>query len=202
MDQELNYNEERFLTLLESKDFAELSAEEQSLVQEFCTPEDYQLQRRMIVEAPQLFEQEATPSPLILEETVSLPFWKRPVPLYQALSGVAATVVLFFVIWPAEETQSDEPIQNGTQTASIDTIYQTKTIRDTVIRYEKMPPAKKHSDAQTTITIHEQRRLIEPTGSVYIPTPTLSDIAATGRSMKDDPAAMLYLSTIYQYSDR
>ena len=202
MDQELNHNEERFLALLESKDFSELTAEEQLLIREFCTAEEYQLQRRMLAEAPQLFDTDAEPTPLVVEKTMVLPFWKRPVPLYQALTAVAATVALFFAIWPAQETSTDKQTQNGTQTASIDTIYRTKTIRDTVIRYEKLPPAKKHTHTQTTISVAEQPRMIEASGTVYIPTPSLSEITATGRSMKDDPAALLYLSTLYQYADR
>lgn len=204
MDQELNYNEERFLALLESKDFAELTAEEQLLVREFCTEEEYRLQRRMLQEAPHLFDIDTEPAPLIVEETQALPFWKRPVPLYQALTAVAATVALFFAIWPAqEEVSSGSQGKNGPQTAIVDTVFRTRTIRDTVIRYEKRPQAKKQPEMHTAaLTISEQPRMIEPSGSVYIPTPSLTEITATGRSMKDDPAALLYLSTIYQYSDR
>lgn len=203
MDQELNFNEEQFLALLESNDFTALTAEEQLLVQKFCTPEEYQLQRRMLAEAPHLFDTEAEPGPFNLEEKASLPFWKRPVPLYQALTAVAATVALFFTIWPAQEVvSSGEKGEKGPQTATIDTVYHTKTIRDTVIRYEKRPPAKKQDETYSELTVPGQPRIIESSGNVYIPAPTLSDLTPSGRSMKDDPAAILYLSTMNRYSDR
>lgn len=202
MEKELNPREERFLELLESTDFSALNEEEQLLVLEFCTPEEYQLQRQMLQEAPFLFGTDAEPTPLVVEEAVAVPFWKRPVPLYQALTGIAATIALFFVIWPGQETASTGT-ESGPQTAAIDTVYRTKTIHDTVVRYEKIAPAKKQPDQNSSsIRIPHEQRIIESSGSVYIPAPTLSDMSARGRSMKDDPAAVLYLSTTYQYIDR
>lgn len=157
----------------------------------------------MLAEAPHLFDTEAEPVPLNLEESVSLPFWKRPIPLYQALTAVAATVALFFTIWPAQEaTSTGEKGENGPQTATIDTVFQTKTIRDTVIRYEKGPPASKQHPSNTTLTVTEQPRIFEASGNLHIPNPSLAEITPSGRSMKDDPAAVLYLSTMNRYSDR
>lgn len=202
MEKELNPRQERFLELLESTDFSALNKEEQLLVQEFCTPEEYQLQRQMLREAPFLFETDAEPTPLVIEEAVAVPFWKRPVPLYQALTGIAATIALFFVIWPSQESTSSGT-ESGPQTAIVDTVYQTRTIHDTVVHYKKTPPTKRQEKTvSTTLKMPEERRLIEGSGKVYVPTPTLSEITTTGRSMKDDPAAVVYLSTTYQYIDR
>lgn len=203
MEKELNPREERFLELLESTDYQNLTAEEQLLVQEFCTPEEYHLQRRMFLEAPFLFENNAEPAPLILDEAVGTPFWKRPIPLYQAITGIAATIALFFAIWPSQEIPAGKSQDQGLQTATIDTVYRTKTIHDTVVRYEKVAPTKKQSNpSSSSIKIPREQRIIESPGSVYIPAPSLSDISANGRSMKDDPATVLYLSTTYQYTDR
>lgn len=200
MEKELNPREEQFLELLEQKDFSALSAEEQLLVSEFCSPEEYALQRRMLVEANTLFDDHHEVTPLIIGET-TLPFWKRPVPLYQALTGIAATIALFFSIWPAAETeQAQNGTKTGEQTASVDTVYLTRTIRDTVIRYKST--SKTPTTSSESLPKVSPPRILEVENSMFVPLPVHAQTASSGRSLKEDAAAGLYLSTIYQYTDR
>lgn len=132
METNLNPDEEKLYDLLESKDWNALTETEKALVLRQMTAEEYSFQRRMLAEASDdLYPETEKPLPLVIPMHRK-PLIQRSIPLYQALAAVAAVIVFFLLIRPAQiETpvviQSPESVQQAQTTV--------QTVHDTVIRY-------------------------------------------------------------------
>ncbi|MBL4862870.1 MAG: hypothetical protein JKY09_07640 [Crocinitomicaceae bacterium] len=130
MDKHLNEQQQVLLTLLETKMFSELNSRDKELVINEMTREEYELQGRLISESTNLYE-DAEPKPLVLQEE------KKglliPIPLYQAIASIAATLVVSYFIFSSgpERLNEVEPITF----ASTDTVYIEKQIIDTLVEY-------------------------------------------------------------------
>jgi len=128
MKKNLNDQQEKLQALLESKAFETLSDDERVFVLNHLSKEEYILQRTILIESKQLHDA-YEPRPLLLNDK------KRGVviPLYQAIGGIAAAVIISFFIFRSETTivlPEEETIL-----AQTDTIYVDKMLIDTVVEY-------------------------------------------------------------------
>jgi hypothetical protein len=116
---------------VETKTFSELSDAERAFVLKHLTQADFDLQHRLIKEAKSLVE-DLEPKPLQLAENKSGIF--LPIPLYQAVLGVAATLIISFLILQTEQSPISKP--ENKELAIADTVFVEKQIYDTVVQYE------------------------------------------------------------------
>jgi len=128
MDKELNNKQEILAHLIVNKEFEALTKEEKTLVLGEVTVADYSFRRKVLLESKDLYII-PTPNPLYLEK-------KRGVviPLYQAVSGVAAAVIAMFFIMNSTVSQSNP--NSTTLLAAADTVYIHKNSVDTVYEYK------------------------------------------------------------------
>lgn len=134
---------------LESKDFNELSASEQSIVLTLMTAEEYQLQRRIMQEADQLSEA-VIPGPLVIPvKTRVLPIW------IASLSSAAAAAILVILFMPS--TKGEINLEFASPTVVRDTLIVENTVTDTVVAYEvvRIPAASPKSNEITLTQIPE-----------------------------------------------
>ncbi|MDX2361647.1 MAG: hypothetical protein QNK23_12640 [Crocinitomicaceae bacterium] len=128
MEKEINKEQEMLMELIESKSFESLTEEEKGFVLEHMSEEEFNLQRKILLETKAM-DDDVVPLPLII------PNKKRGIviPLYQAIGGIAAAVLLSFFLLRTETT-IEIP---GEQliVAQTDTVYVDKVIVDTIIEY-------------------------------------------------------------------
>lgn len=129
MDKFINEQEQRILELVETKTFSELSDDERILVLNHFTQQEFDLQHLLIHETKSLTE-ELHPKPLVLNEKKS----GLVIPLYQAIIGVAASLIISFLLFQAKQSPISE--SKNVELAIADTVYIEKQVLDTVIKYE------------------------------------------------------------------
>jgi len=131
MDKFLNEQEQWLLELVETKSFTELSDAERAFVLEQMTQAEFELQRHLINETREMVE-DLEPKPLQLaERKLGLLI---PIPLYQAVIGVAATLILSLLF--IQSGQSPVSEHKNLELAIADTVFIEKQIVDTVVKYE------------------------------------------------------------------
>lgn len=129
MDKFINEQEQRILELVETKTFSELSDEERILVLNHFTQQEFDLQHLLIHETKSLTD-ELHAKPLVLNEKKS----GLVIPLYQAIIGVAASLIISFLLFQAKQSPISE--SKNVELAIADTVYIEKQVLDTVIKYE------------------------------------------------------------------
>lgn len=130
MDKEITIDQMRLQELMASKTFAELNADEKNFVLAQISERGYALQHFLLLES-------ASIQPEVEPRKLHLPQSDRKgivIPLYQAIAGIAAAVVLtFFVVRGGQERelQNLEPVL-----AQVDTVYVDRTEYDTLIEFQ------------------------------------------------------------------
>lgn len=197
MNEDTLPNEERLLELLEQKEFPELTAEERAFVETQLSAADYALQRRLITAASDLDYAIPKARPLILPTTKVV----RTVPLYQAITAVAATIALFLSLWPTQPETSTQARGNGARTSQTDTVIQTRVIVDTVIRYVEQraghhPARNQQAELHPDVALQASQLRVLESGSIALPELTEELVHAKGRSLKDDSAMQTLLGGV------
>ncbi len=128
--------------LIETKSFDELTKEQQKLVLKWMTKEEYYSHQLIANEAETLLYEIPPVAPLNVP-IASVPFWKKPIPIWQAFTGVAVAFLIFFFLPRTSEEVESTPNQ------LISVIY------DTILK-----PAD-------TVFVHITNRI---TDTVFIPT--------------------------------
>lgn len=128
MDQFINEQEQQLMELVEAKTFAELTEVERLLVLKYLTQEEFDLQHRLVNETKFLIE-DLDPKPLQLDQKNSGIFVL--IPLYQAVIGVAASVIISFLLFQPEPL--DISNNGNMKLAKTDTVYVEKQLYDTVV---------------------------------------------------------------------
>lgn len=129
MEKELNNDELALMELIESKSFDALNLKEQAFVLSLISKNEYEVQHDILKEVAHL-EESTMARPLVLPTKKGF-----VVPLYQAIGGVAAAVVISFFVFKGDTYIYDS--SESVQTARIDTLYIENTIVDTIIEYQK-----------------------------------------------------------------
>ncbi|MDH4472950.1 MAG: hypothetical protein QE487_10095 [Fluviicola sp.] len=196
MDKHLNDNEERLFDLVDQKEFDQLTTEEKAFVEAHFSQAEYRLQRQMIRESENLFEPVSETPSLVISGSS---FTGKTIPLYQALIGIAATVVLFISIWP-NQTETPQLPNNKPALSKTDTVIQTQIIRDTIIRYKNYRNGNQlaRSEQPNKQVLATQMRLLEATNSDPLPDIVSEMNRPAGSSLKDDPAAERLLKSTYR----
>lgn len=128
--------------LLDSKSFEELTENERVLVNEWMSEAAYRLQHRILTESANLDYEIPLVEALAIPEK-SIPFWQKPIPLWQAMSGVAAAMLILFLFPKSTENnpnlQASKPLVQHVHDTIVqqlpgDTIFQvtTRILIDTV----------------------------------------------------------------------
>lgn len=200
MDKYLNSDDERLFDLLESKDADQLTTEERQFVQQQMGLDEYTLQRNTIRESAVAFGEIPEPVPFSVPTSHSGSFFGKSVPLWQALTAVAATVLLFLVLWPDNIPGKTPTILRSQQLSHTDTVILTQTRVDTIIRYIR---EQRETDKENTLAIQPaQMRMLEGNTAVVLPEISNEIISQRGRSLNDDTAAQEILRTIYRADAR
>ncbi len=161
--------------LLEARDFQELSAEEQSRVLTIMTQSEYQLQRKIIVEAGNADELIAGP--------LVLPGKKNVVPIWFVSIGsaAAAAILMFFVMQPAKVND----VQETTVKTKVirDTLIVENTVTDTIIDYRVVKVKEDTPVRQEVARVPIPETM---SGAVYVPTIREDDVVNAGFSAAND----------------
>ncbi len=131
--------EEQVFDLLETKDFQELTTDEQTLVLSAITQEEYELQRNIIVAGTRM--ESEIPPPLILrpEKKRVLPIW-----LASACSAAAAAIAVF--LWMPSSDSYEFDLKLVTIPMAQDTLIVENTVVDTIIDYRYVEVKKTVDD--------------------------------------------------------
>lgn len=168
--------------LLETRLFDELSEDQRSFVLKWMTEEEYRMHQMIMEESESLDYSVPESAPLVIPGPV-VPIWKKPVPIWQALSGIAAALLIFFFL--PRKTEYIESMAEPTQIVRV--------IHDTIVK--QLPPDTIFTVSTKLIidtvfigsTIVQQlpQRMLEAPGNIYIPwKDAIADVSSV--SLKDE----------------
>lgn len=183
MEKNLNTQDERLLQLVETKAFDALNEEEKAFVQERISPEEYTRMRTVIGESKYIYPM-AEPKPLQVAEK------KRGfvIPLYQAVAGIAAAVIISFFIFRNESVVTkvvEKPVY-----AQADTVYVDRVTVDTVVEYQTRYIESTRIEERTTPGCNTAQFV---SGDNDVETPDLSGFSLkhSGQPASNDPTIAL-----------
>jgi hypothetical protein len=165
--------------LLEIHSFDELSEKQRSFVLKWMTEEEYRMHQMITEESESLDYSIPQAAPLVIPAP-TVPVWKKPIPIWQALSGIAAALLIFFFL-PRKTEYVAEPTQI------------VKVIHDTIVK--QLPPDTVFTVSTkfiidtifigSTLTQVLPQRMLEGQNNIYIPwKDAISDISSV--SLKDE----------------
>ena len=197
MDKHLSPNESKLFDLLHTKNFSDLNSNNKAFVLKLTTQKEYELEREIILTAPQIFEDEETVKPLpLIIPAKSKGVLLTHMPLYKTLLAVAATVIFMLLIFPIHKyndlvkTRTEYIVKMDTieiekQIYLHDTIYQTI---EKPIYIEKQIFAESNPCVKP---IDEAPRLLNSSPSLQLPELTTQIMESKGKSLKDDNLSSL-----------
>lgn len=152
--------------LLESVSFDALSQEQRQLVLQWMTEEEYRAHQKITLEAAELEYTLPESAPLVIPESHQ-PFWKKPIPLWQAVSSIAAILLLFFFL--PQQSESTPAVAKATPAIQF--------VHDTVI--QQLPPDTIFTVATrwiidtiyigSTLVQELPQRILDAPNNLYIP---------------------------------
>lgn len=204
MDKHLNTEELKFQSLLEQKNFDELSEEEKSFVVSFSSEEEYVLQRKIITNASHLYESNnVVAPPMAISNEVVNSIWFKKAPVYQTLLAVAATVVIMLLLRTPQDSLVNKEVVTEYVTQT-DTVYETKLVRDTFVEYvdreivveqiKYIEIEKSNANNSSNVSypkIDETGRVLSPSQSIVLPEINNRNESVAANSYKNDPTSIL-----------
>ena len=191
-------NIEKIQELLESKSFDVLTKTERQLVLKELSEVEYRNQYQTILAATAMFAKvdAVEPKPLVLGGTKH--FLAAPIPLYQALIGIAAMAVLMLLVFPIQN------ITLGEESVKYLTVYDTVEVEsvryDTVERIIEKPVVKEKivylNSVSNSISEQEAPRLFEVPRTTHDVSFAGETIENKGTSMKEERVSVI-LPKIY-----
>ncbi len=203
MDRELDKNSEKLFDLIESKNWNQLTLEETQFVLLHMTEDEYHFQRQILVEADDIFDENCDPKPLILPARKATPILAMRVPLYQTILAVAATVLVFLMLWPnnqAIERPVIRPVAQQKQEIK------TNFVHDTVVKYITLTQIAERVVYDTITAVvqsnfkSEEPRLFQANNNLPILDLSPEKLEVRGSSLKDENTIGLLpkmVNTIY-----
>ena len=188
MEKNLNEQQTRLQELLETKSFEQLSTEEKEFVLKLLTKDAYELRRQVLVVSADVYE-EGEPLPLVL------PVANKGVviPLYQAVAGIAAAILLSFFLFRGETIYKE--INEGVLVAEVDTVFVDKNIynTDTVVEYrrEYVDRIIERTVSSPVATVKEKNVPVFVGGAPQIPTLSSMDLGTKGTPAANDETLSL-----------
>ncbi len=197
--------ENRLFDLLETYSFEALTEDDRLFVLSNMTEGEFRAQQKVLVAADQLVYPQVVPLPLALPAK-NAGFFMTPIPLYKSLLGAAAAAMLVFFLWPEEETT--EKIVYVKKDTSVDTVFRTKTVHDTVFKEKRGTLLAVNSKTSDTIYLYressvgiESSRKLKPSNSMVLPELNEAQIKTNGKSLKEEEYSAL-LPTIEAFGSR
>lgn len=203
MDRELDKNSEKLFDLIESKNWNQLTAEEIQFVLLQMTKDEYHFQRQILKEAADIFEENLDAKTLILPAKKVTPILAMPIPLYQTILAVAATVLVFLMLWPKNQQIEHQVIQPMAQQKPE---IKTNFVHDTVVKYITLTQIAERVVYDTITAVvqtsvkSEEPRLFQANNNLPILDLSPSKLEARGNSLKDENTVSLLpkmVNTIY-----
>lgn len=161
--------------LLESKDFQELSNEEQEKVALIMTPGEYQLQRRILSETSSMDSPVAGPLVIPQKRNV-IPIW------IASLGSAAAAAVLVFLMMDTPKV-NDIKLQSVSPLVVRDTLIVENTITDTIIDF-RVVQANDSKGTEAAIHLVQVPEVVS--GAVSVPAFREEELVNTGVSAAND----------------
>ncbi len=203
MDRELDKNSEKLFDFIESRNWNQLTAQERQFVLLHMTEDEYHFQRQILTEADDIFEENLDAKPLILPAINVTPILAMRIPLYQTILAVAATVLVFLMLWPKNQEIEQPVIQPMAQQKPE---IKTNFVHDTVVKYITLTQLEERvvydtitAFVQTTVK-SEEPRLFQANNNLPILDLSPSKLEARGSSLKDENTVDLLpkmVNTIY-----
>ncbi len=203
MDRELDKNSEKLFDLIESKNWNQLSQEETKFVLLHMTEDEYHFQRQILVEADDIFKENPDPKPIILPVRKATPILAMRVPLYQTILAVAATVLVFLMLWPKNQEIKQPvigPIAQQKQEIK------TNFVHDTVVKYITLTQIAERVVYDTITAVvqsnfkSEEPRLFQANNNLPFLDLSPEKLEVRGSSLKDENTIGLLpkmVNTIY-----
>lgn len=204
MDKHLNSNELQLQSLLETKDFADLTTAEREKVLATYSEIEYNLQRSILTEAAHIYPQKHNiiAPPLAMTRGAATSFWFKKAPVYQTMLAVAATILFMFLIHKPQAPIIQEKVVKE-YVSQVDTVVETKIIYDTFVKYVDKPvivetikyvetPSKKEVSTNVVYANNlETGRVLEPAMNINLPDLNESNTSSSAKSFKNDPTSIL-----------
>jgi hypothetical protein len=182
--------------LIASKSFDQLTAEENTFVLQHLSEQEYRLQQKIMNSASELEFENEEPLPLVLPSKKR--FLAKSIPLYQAMLGAAAMLLLFFAIWPNQNQASSINLNFGENplTMALPGTTSVQIIHDTIV--QRIPMVKTISAiVYDTITLIQERFKQPETRQLVVgktltqPEITQQLLESKSQSYKDDKIAQI-----------
>lgn len=194
MREELNNEQEQLLEWLESCDFDDLTAKEQLWVKEHLTEKEYRFRRSVITGISYAFAGTPEPRALNIGTTAS----GKTVPLWQAVTAVAATVAVLLSLWPSAAVVPAQSRREGDrQLSRTDTVIETRVIVDTVVRYMHDRGEWK-AEKRKADRVPVEMRPVDNERAIRLPDVSSAVTNNRGRTLSDDTSIHRIISGIYQ----
>lgn len=191
----MDKKEEKLFDLLNHKEYDQLNIEEKTFVNQFIGEEMYVKRRSILKSASMAFENEdkVAPKPLPLPtKTVSSGVFQKQIPIYYALTGIAATLIFMIGLIPF--FSNTEIIKKEVQVVHNDTVEVIQQVHDTIFQ-EKEVLVYIEKEVNTTTNEYvkcqrEEERLLE-TGTATLPPINTEDMSNKGISLANDSSSKL-----------
>jgi hypothetical protein len=203
MDRELDKNSEKLFDLIESKNWNQLTLEEMQFVLLHMTEDEFHFQRQILIEADDIFEENPDPKPLILPARKATSILAMRVPLYQSILAVAATILVFLMLWPKNQ-EIEQPVIRpiAQQPQEI----KTNFVHDTIVKYITLTQIAERVVYDTITAVvqsnfkSEEPRLFQANNNLPILDLSPEKLEVRGSSLKDENTIGLLpkmVNTIY-----
>lgn len=203
MDRELDKNSEKLFDLIESKNWNQLTLEEMQFVLLHMTEDEFHFQRQILIEADDIFEENTDPMPLILPAKKATPLLAMRIPLYQSILAVAATILVFLMLWPKNQ-EIEQPVIRpiAQQPQEI----KTNFVHDTIVKYITLTQIAERVVYDTITAVvqsnfkSEEPRLFQANNNLPILDLSPEKLEVRGSSLKDENTIGLLpkmVNTIY-----
>jgi hypothetical protein len=184
---------------IEQFDFEALSADQKKVVLDEMSAEQYAQLRQTILASQNLFSEADNYQPkAFIPTSEATNFLLTPIPLYKALVGMAAAVLLMLLAFPIKKMVLNQ--QQVKYVTVFDTIETEKYVYDTVERIIEKPVVQEKivyvNQPVNIASVQDSRRLLDvPVAPVYLSF-SPSVLQNKGTSLKDD-TVKFDLPTIY-----
>ena len=189
MEREIDKNSEKLFDLIESKNWNQLSDEEMQFVLLHMTEDEFHFQRQILVEADDIFDENSDPKPLILPAKKATPILAMRIPLYQSILAVAATVLVFLMLWPKNQ-EIEQPVIRPVALQKQE--IKTKFVHDTVVKYITLTQIAERVVYDTITAVvqsnfkSEEPRLFQANNNLPILDLSPEKLEVHGSSLKDE----------------
>ena len=203
MEREIDKNSEKLFDLIESKNWNQLSDEEMQFVLLQMTEDEFHFQRQILVEADDIFDENSDPKPLLLPTKKVTPIFAIRIPLYQSILAVAATVLVFLMLWPNNQ-EIEQPIIRPVAQQKQE--IKTNFVHDTVVKYITLTQIAERVVYDTITAVvqsnfkSEEPRLFQANNNLPILDLSPEKLEVRGSSLKEENTIDLLpkmVNTIY-----